>query len=420
MTATSTPSSPSRRLEWVDALRGLGILFVIVGHTSRIPQVTQWIYAFHMPLFFWLSGYLFHVRPPRQFIRRKAFTLLVPYLFFGVLAWFFWAFFEYDYGDHADDVVPALQNLFIGRAGNVNNPANAPLWFLLCLFMTEIVFLFLFLGARAVANAMAAKKYVSGSPEADRLAEWLRLSIIAAVSIGSALGGAALIHAKLQRLPLTLDIVPVAIAFMSLGYLSKQVSHRIAEVPAVADRVRTVTAITAANCPLWLRRICGGILLPLGIGVVVGVQLRTYGVHVDLANDVMRIPSVAYAAAAAMIFAVYLVAKNFSLKFLQYLGRASIVILGVHDVVKHEVIEMTASATDLSTTDVRIAPLWVAVMSAIILSISICLYELVDKTMPFVIGKQTVPAWRRDGQRAVPSQPLPSYGMPLANQMQRI
>ncbi|MCI1935259.1 MAG: acyltransferase [Bifidobacteriaceae bacterium] len=420
MTATSTPSSPSRRLEWVDALRGLGILFVIVGHTSRIPQVTQWIYAFHMPLFFWLSGYLFHARPPRQFIRRKVFTLLIPYLFFGVLAWFFWAFFEYDYGDHADDVVPALQNLFIGRAGNVNNPANAPLWFLLCLFMTEIAFLFLFLGARTVANAMAARKYGADNPEADRLAEWLRLSIIAAAPIGSALGGAALIHAKFQRLPLTLDIVPVAIAFMGLGYLSKQVSHRVVAFPAVADRVRAVGAIITVNCPLWLRRICVGIVLPLGIGAVVGVQLRVHGVHVDLANNVMRIPSVAYAAAAVMIFAVYLVAKNFSPKFLQYLGRASIVILGVHDVVKHEVIEAVASVTDLSTTEVRTAPLWVAVMSAVILGISVLLYELVDRTMPFVIGKQTVSAWRRDGLRTAPSQPLPSYGMPLANQMQRI
>lgn len=433
-----------RRLEWVDAFKGIGILLVIVGHTSRIPEVTQWIYSFHMPLFFWLSGYLFHARPPRQFVRRKAFTLLVPYLFFGVVTWLFWALIENDYSDNPAAALPALQNLFVGKAGNVNNPSNAPLWFLLCLFMTECAFLFLFLGMQKLAR----KAFSGRDLSAIRSAERLRLTLILAACALLGVGGAMLIHAKLQRLPLTLDVVPVALAFMGMGYLSKEISQRVKAAHAVArwwDEFRLYTrlglqlhsaatgrtrVIGAGRRVRFLHAALVGVVVPLTIAALVEVQLRGHGVHVDLANDVMRIPSVAYMAAVAMIFAGYLVTTTFHPRFLQYLGNASIVVLGVHDVAKHEFIEVIADATGLSKTAVRTTPLWVGVISVLILATSLIAYEFVQRVLPFVIGKKT--AVRTTAKAARPSDgkawirehlqgyPLPSYHMPIVTQMQRI
>ena len=43
------------RIGWVDTAKGIGLLLVIIGHLP-IPLVPVWIYTFHMPLFFFLSG----------------------------------------------------------------------------------------------------------------------------------------------------------------------------------------------------------------------------------------------------------------------------------------------------------------------------------------------------------------------------
>lgn len=45
----------TRRLNFVDAMKGIGIIFVIVGHVSMIQPLNMFLYAFRMPLFFFVS-----------------------------------------------------------------------------------------------------------------------------------------------------------------------------------------------------------------------------------------------------------------------------------------------------------------------------------------------------------------------------
>lgn len=41
------------RYEWLDVAKVLGIYLMILGHQNLVSQqVGQWIYSFHMPLFF--------------------------------------------------------------------------------------------------------------------------------------------------------------------------------------------------------------------------------------------------------------------------------------------------------------------------------------------------------------------------------
>ena len=62
----------TQRENWPDIAKGIGITLVVYGHVARglfnagIPLDPLWyqridgfIYAFHMPLFFWVSGYLY-------------------------------------------------------------------------------------------------------------------------------------------------------------------------------------------------------------------------------------------------------------------------------------------------------------------------------------------------------------------------
>lgn len=73
------------RANYIDALKGLGIYLVILGHIAN-PFNTL-IYAFHMPLFFFIAGFFIkYERPPLEFIKSEMRALLLPYLGFMALA----------------------------------------------------------------------------------------------------------------------------------------------------------------------------------------------------------------------------------------------------------------------------------------------------------------------------------------------
>lgn len=88
------------RIQWIDATRGLGIVLVVIGHVERglvsshIASGATWqwvdyiIYAFHMPLFFFLAG----LNVPKalkkgevDFLGRKAYTIAYPYFLWSIV-----------------------------------------------------------------------------------------------------------------------------------------------------------------------------------------------------------------------------------------------------------------------------------------------------------------------------------------------
>ena len=61
-----------KRIQWVDTSKGLGILLVIVGRCGIGGIPLKWVYSFHLPLFFIISGYLFSYNENiRDFIIKK-------------------------------------------------------------------------------------------------------------------------------------------------------------------------------------------------------------------------------------------------------------------------------------------------------------------------------------------------------------
>lgn len=93
----------SKRLDSIDAAKGIGVLLVIYGHTFResMRAAYAWcdfcyifVYRFHVPLLFLLSGmgYAFTAQRNRrlsagQFLRKKARSLLLPWCSYAVLVY---------------------------------------------------------------------------------------------------------------------------------------------------------------------------------------------------------------------------------------------------------------------------------------------------------------------------------------------
>lgn len=88
-----------RNLDFITVLYGLAALFVLFGHSHplHIPYpewlggITRFVYVFHMPLFFFISGmliaYTAEGRDIGKWWKAKAYRLLVPYIALTLLAW---------------------------------------------------------------------------------------------------------------------------------------------------------------------------------------------------------------------------------------------------------------------------------------------------------------------------------------------
>ena len=87
-----------KRIESIDIARGIGILLVVLAHND-FGYISQYghevIYSFHMPLFFFLSGYFIRTNISFfEFFKKRFHTLLKPFLFTIFLIYFMNVSFE--------------------------------------------------------------------------------------------------------------------------------------------------------------------------------------------------------------------------------------------------------------------------------------------------------------------------------------
>ena len=67
-----------KRKRWIDVLKGIGATLVLFGHLIYSESFLKiFIYSFHMPLFFFIGGYLFKYEVNlKRFILKKSRRLL--------------------------------------------------------------------------------------------------------------------------------------------------------------------------------------------------------------------------------------------------------------------------------------------------------------------------------------------------------
>lgn len=112
-------SSHTNRINAIDVAKGIGILCIVLGHIVPNSYVARWLYAFHVPLFFLLSGFTYSLKEDKKaFYLNKAKRLLLPYLIFAVISIAIYIYI-YIYGDYSEwFVIRGNENLapFTGYA----------------------------------------------------------------------------------------------------------------------------------------------------------------------------------------------------------------------------------------------------------------------------------------------------------------
>jgi fucose 4-O-acetylase-like acetyltransferase len=116
----------------IDIAKGIGIISVVYGHT--VSSLHLYIYIFHMPLFFIISGFLYASKerePLVPYVRKKVHSLIFPYLILlvmtNVLLLTLFHFTGQDF--------PLHKSMLIRPYG-----AAGALWFLLALFWVTIIY----------------------------------------------------------------------------------------------------------------------------------------------------------------------------------------------------------------------------------------------------------------------------------------
>lgn len=186
----------THRLAWVDTARAIGILFVVMGH-HRFHALYDYIYSFHMPLFFFLSGMMFRTNSSetlRSFVLKRAQSLLIPYFVFSFILFGIWWFLG-SYIDHSllegSSITKNLLGIFYSQGQLEFMRWGVEMWFLPCLFLTSILYF--------------------------RLAQLALAAQVMLVLFCAALG---FMLPKLLpvRLPWSIDIALIAVGFFWLGH----------------------------------------------------------------------------------------------------------------------------------------------------------------------------------------------------------
>ena len=219
----------SQRIEWLDVAKGIAILLMVAGHTTIPKPVSNFIWAFHMPLFFIASGWCTRLGGQfGEFLVKKTKTLLMPFAIYTAI------------------VLPlnCLIDLTSFNEWLIKGWGGVALWFIPVLFLALIL--------TKVIMTMSRKVYRS-----------IALAVVLALGIA--------LHKLNVGHNWTLSSIPYATCLIVLGSYAKKYTWVI-NIPRWWWVVTTFI-LTAAISHFWRLDMAWNIIqpvVPLTIGAVSG------------------------------------------------------------------------------------------------------------------------------------------------------
>ena len=221
----------TKRLDYIDLAKGLGMLTIIWGHIHT-GMSTQLVYSFHIPLFFFLSGLVFFGKRYDSFLvflKKRWKGLIFPYFIFSLLTWMVWA--AYSCITHAEVEnywMPLLQT-FIAQGSEGYLIHNVPLWFVMCLFVVEVIYYFT---SKLSTMANIVVCIVLGS-----IGAWMSVTDVWDFSV----------------LPWSIDVALMALPFYAFGGLvNVQIGHEKLMSTVAKHRWTTALTIVVATVVMYM------------------------------------------------------------------------------------------------------------------------------------------------------------------------
>ena len=137
--------SKLERIDYIDVYKFIGITLMIMGHIGFGNTFDFFIHAFHMPMFFFISGYLYKNNNSsfKTYFKNKFRSLLVPYFIIGTIHLIIYVLFK-------ENLLVPLESFLWTNTENF--PIAGALWFLTCLFFVDIMYF--------IINKMIKNEYI--------------------------------------------------------------------------------------------------------------------------------------------------------------------------------------------------------------------------------------------------------------------
>lgn len=133
----------TQRIRYIDVLRGLAMLSIVLFHCQGHEYVWYWLSSFHVPLFFFISGMLFSADKFQSFgsfFKNRFKRLYMPFLVWYILLLLYWLLIEREYRELDIPPLYAVAGIFWGSGAEKWIYPGGPLWFLPALFSLEILY----------------------------------------------------------------------------------------------------------------------------------------------------------------------------------------------------------------------------------------------------------------------------------------
>lgn len=324
------------RLHWIDIAKGIAILCVFFGHTTSTPTAIQsFIYFFHMPVFFMLSGYVFSDRRKfGDFLATKLKTIVLPIFTLGL----------------SGAIVVNLMIRFVKHESvdwkwTLLNPIvqygeHNLLWYLAALFVASLVL---------YALVKLFKQRV------------LPL-VIATFILG--LGSYCFIRFADVTLPWSFDTALVALPFMSVGFALKK---------------REIVEKLGKWWMLGASFVCCTVL-----GILNQTFFSSVEMHTNSYGNIFLFYTSAMAGCAMVISASLLIKKS---TLLEYFGRNSLIFYALEPIQYFANFALKATGLDSNSSLAVSLIVSIAVVAAICSASSVA-SGVINKFLPFLIGKK--------------------------------
>lgn len=285
-----------KRNEFIDNLKGLAILFMVIGHSGCPELMFYYIYLFHMPLFFFISGYLFkdnYIDTPLKFVARKLKSCYIPFVKYSL---FFLLIHELlvplGFTEHYT-LSNYVRQLFLIVSFSGTEVFLGPYWFLIYLFFASVIFIAFTMVAQWIFT-----RYVTD----------IRTRTYASMSAVIVLSALCII---------VIDVFNLHIPKLTIATFMAVIYHGFGHIWKVTNKnVHILTAV-----------VCLGLLL----FVVVFLPMCRYdGMHVATTRDFFLYSLLSFVGIAGIWGLVNKVTNKYLTKILSFLGKNSMGIMTFH------------------------------------------------------------------------------------------
>lgn len=250
------------RIQSIDVAKGFAIFAMIVGHFEWTPDwLVYFIFSWHIPLFFLVSGYTFRPKSMKEVVRGSFRRLVLPYLAVSIIL-AIRLYISMDGAVVRDTLLSAVYGhpistrnvVFLSHVNGVG-----AIWFLLAMFWCRVVF---------NALILFRHKYV--------------LAICIAIL-------ATVYYAFFPALPFTLLQGLSALTFFAIGYLAKEKGNQLQSLRNYLLPIGLIGWIFQLTHPMISMAECAYVCYPLDVA---GACFATWCV-LQISRFVLKCPVIA-------------------------------------------------------------------------------------------------------------------------------